>query len=155
MFQKWNDVSEIIQPFDRLSACPFAKAMHLPERNKTWIPLLAKPSQCQPLLTAASLATAASPASVSATPSATAVIPIYSYLIFQSVSLPSSIEWVPCFEARQANYNLTFECANLTVPLEYLNPKSSNTTQIGIAKAHRWLIRGGYQQSHLHQIKND
>ena len=53
-----------------------------------------------------------------------------------SVWLPSSIEWVPCFEARQANYNLTFTCANLTVPMDYLDNPQNKTTQLGVAKAH-------------------
>jgi hypothetical protein len=31
---------------------------------------------------------------------------------------------------------LTFECANLTVPLDYLDNPQNKTTQLGIAKAH-------------------
>src|SRR5271154_2973709 len=67
--------------------------------------------------------------------SPTAVLPLLIILMW-SVWVPSSIEWVPCFEARQANYNLTFTCANLTVPLDYLNNPQNKTTQVGVAKAH-------------------
>jgi len=67
--------------------------------------------------------------------SPTTVPPLLSMLM-QSVWLPSSIQWVPCFKARQANYNLVFTCANLTVPLDYLNNPQNKTTQVGVAKAH-------------------
>jgi len=88
--------------------------------------LLARVSQAQATHVTSATTSAVSPA---------AVLPL-SILLIQSVWVPSSIQWVPCFEARQANYNLTFTCANLTVPLDYLNNPQNKTTQVGVAKAH-------------------
>ena len=50
--------------------------------------------------------------------------------------LPTSIPWVPCFDARGEDFNVTFQCANLTVPVNYLDPTQNKTTQVGMAKAH-------------------
>ena len=50
--------------------------------------------------------------------------------------LPTSIPWVPCFSDIDALANVTWQCANLTVPLDYRNATDNTTTQIGMAKAH-------------------
>lgn len=47
-----------------------------------------------------------------------------------TASIPTSAEWKPCFAniSQIANVNIT--CANLTVPLDYLNSSNPKTTYI-------------------------
>ena len=52
-----------------------------------------------------------------------------------SSSISTTIQWQSCFSARGADFDATFQCANLTVPLDYLN-NTKKTTQIGVAKVH-------------------
>lgn len=55
--------------------------------------------------------------------------------------LPTSIPWVPCF-GDLANETVQWQCANLTVPVDYLKTSDNKTTQVGIAWAHPTTISG-------------
>jgi len=52
-----------------------------------------------------------------------------------AMSISTSIPWQDCFSAQGGNFNMTFQCANLTVPLSYMNIQNK-TTQIRVAKLH-------------------
>ena len=49
--------------------------------------------------------------------------------------LPTSIPWTPCFQDIGPLFNVTWQCANLTIPIDYLDATDNKTTQLGIAWA--------------------
>src|SRR5579859_4833417 len=49
--------------------------------------------------------------------------------------LPTSINWTPCFTDLESQFNIKWQCANLTVPMDYRSA-DNKTTQIGIVRGH-------------------
>lgn len=64
----------------------------------------------------------------------TQVFPVHPQLIVEQL-FPTSIQWIPCFGDRGAQYNVLWTCANLTVPIDYLHPSENKSIQIGVARA--------------------